>query len=331
MTGSALDRLRLHLHPVDRTIGALLVVSILVGLATSRAGTPEIATLTQLHLALLTALALFAVAAKRWAAAPWVVFGRPLLAIFIVYTLYTSLGRLGMAAMPFRADALLSRIDTRLFGGRDPSLLLEPWLTPARVELCAFFYAFFIPYINLSLMLGALGRPPLERDQFLTGWALIYAISYLGYVFVPAQGPAVLHASDYEVALQGGYFLRTVLRAVEDTGGSMGAFPSLHVGASVYLCVFDLRTHRLRGLTYAPMVLVIYLATVVLRFHYVIDLVMGTLLGLACTRLGPWAFTRWARARQAHGLPALPGGEGDVLPDLPEAGGRGAALVLPAY
>jgi membrane-associated phospholipid phosphatase len=311
---SARSRLGLYLHPVDRAIGALLVVSIVVGVASWRTGVPEVAILTRLHLALLVALVLFCVAASRRGHAPWVVFGRPLLAIVIIYTLYTSLGRLGLASMPFRADETLSALDTWLFAGRDPSLLLEPWLSPGRVEFYAFFYALFIPYINLSLILGSLGRPPVERDQFLTGWAFTYALSYLGYLFLPAQGPVVLHAADYGVALQGGYFLHTILRAVENTGGNLGAFPSLHVGASVYLCLFDVRTSRLRGLTYLPIVLLICVATVVLRFHYVVDLVAGAAIGYACTRLGPWAMARWAKARQGEGLPALPGGEGDVLP-----------------
>jgi membrane-associated phospholipid phosphatase len=111
----------------------------------------------------------------------------------------------------------------------------------------------------------------------------------------------------------------------------MGAFPSLHVGASIYLCLFDLRTSSLRGLTYAPIVLLIYAATLVLRFHYVVDLVAGTLIGLVCTRLGPWAFTRWARARQDRGLPALAGGEGDVLPGFPAPGGDSTRPVLSAH
>jgi hypothetical protein len=47
--------------------------------------------------------------------------------------------------------------------------------------ILSFVYGAFIPYINLSLALGCLGRPPGERDRFLTGWVFTYAISYLGY------------------------------------------------------------------------------------------------------------------------------------------------------
>ena len=51
---------------------------------------------------------------------------------------------------------------------------------------------------------------------------------------------------------------------------------SLHVGAPVLALTFDLRYgDRLRGLVYVPLVLLIALATLVLRYHYVVDLVAG--------------------------------------------------------
>ena len=95
--------------------------------------------------------------------------------------------------------------------------------------MCVFFYSAFIPYINLSLLLNCLGRPAGQRDAFLTGWVITYCISYLGYVFMPGRGPGFLHAADYETALAGGFFYRTVVDAVESTGGLQGVFPSLHV------------------------------------------------------------------------------------------------------
>lgn len=326
-----LGGLRREFHPIDQVISALLLIAVAVGIARLPSSSPEMHRLLALHLLLLAGLVAFAAAAAHWNRAFWTIFARPVLATVIIFTLYTSLGRLGMAAMPYRADLALSRIDTVLFGGSNPTFLLEPWLSRARVEFFSFFYAIFLPYVNLSLLLGSLGRPPLERDQFLTGWVLTYAISYLGYIFLPAQGPGVLHAAQYHVTLEGGYFYHLVTRATEATGGNIGVFPSLHGGASVYLCLFDLRTNRLRGLTYLPIVPLIFIATIVLRIHYVIDLIVGTAVALTCTRLGPRVFTYWARSRQAAGLPALPGGEADVLPALSNSGSGSVASVLPTH
>ena len=64
-------------------------------------------------------------------------------------------------------------------------------------------------------------------------------------------------------------------------GGPHGAFPSLHVGASLFATLFDLR-HRnpLRALIYFPLVAMIALATLVLRYHYAVDLVAALILAI---------------------------------------------------
>src|SRR6185295_18409346 len=128
---------------------------------------------------------------------------------------------------------------------------------------------------------------------------------YLGYIFMPGRGPGAYHEFDYHVTLQGGIFYQMVLDGVQSSGGLQGVFPSLHVGGSVYLCLFDLKTNRLRGLTYLPIVLLIYAATLMLRYHYVVDLVVGTVLAVSCVPLGRRIILHWMQRRQAAGLPAL--------------------------
>jgi hypothetical protein len=320
-------RLFLHLHPGDAALAAILALSVVVAaVRLPSAGTP----LLGLFLVQVGLLVGFLLCVRWWSRReqrPIVSFLRPAVTASIVFTCYTTLGLLGVAAMPYLADSALSRADTALCGV-DPSLWLQRFLTPGRVEFFSFVYGAFIPYVYLSIVLGCLGRPPLERDQFLTGWVFTYAISYLGYLFLPGHGPVVYHAADYAVALEGSFFYDLVVRGVAASGGLQGVFPSLHVGASVYLCLFDLQTNRLRGLTYLPLVLLIYAATLVLRYHYVVDLIAGTLIPAACIPLGRRAFLRWARARQAAHLPALPGGEGDDLSAISDAGESDLAPLL---
>lgn len=328
--------LLLRLHPADRTVLALLTVAaVLAGVRLPAVG----AALVPFAWFQAGLLASFAALVTLWTVReqrPWVPYARAAATVTVIFTCYTSLGKLGVTAWPawseppYRADALLSSIDNHLLGF-DPSLWIQRFQTPGWVEFYSFAYAAFIPYIYVSLALGCLGRPPLERDQFLTGWVFTYALAYLGYLFVPAHGPVIYHEADYDVTLQGGLFYRAVLDGVEASGGLQGVFPSLHVGGSVYLCLFDLRDNRLRGLTHLPLVLLIYVATIMLRYHYVIDLITGTALAAGCIPLGRSVFLAWARRREAAGLPALPGGEGDDLPAIPDAGAAGAARVLPAH
>ncbi len=324
-----MNRVLLRFHPADRAVAAILSIAVLTAIAGWAAGRP-LAGAAAVHALLLAGLGASALLLAVRERSRWVQFVRPAVTVAIVFTLYGSLGALGIAAMPRLADAPLARLDAFLFGG-DPSLAIQPLQTPGRVELMSFVYGAFIPYINLSMVLGCLGRPPGERDRFLTGFIFTYTVSYLGYLFLPARGPVAFHAADYTVALHGGPFHRLVLGCVEASGGAQGAFPSLHVGASLYLCLFDLGTHRLRGLTYLPMVILIYGATVFLRYHYVVDLVAGTAVALFSLWAGPAAFSRWAALRDAAGLPSLPGSEGDVPSTLPGAGQAGARGLLPAH
>jgi hypothetical protein len=294
--------------PSDRILLGLLVLALLVAIVRLPVGGPGIGVLTAVQAALLIGFGICVAAMIVWEQALWVQFVRPAATMIVVFSLYTSLGKLGVAAMPFLADGGLSQFDTKMLGF-NPAFAIQPYQTPAVVEFFSFIYATFIPYIYLSLILGCLGRPPVERDQFLTGWVLTYAISYLGYIFLPAHGPVVYQAQHFQSALAGGTFYDIVVRGNEATGGLQGVFPSLHVGGSVYLCAFDLQTNRLRGLTYLPIVLLIYVATIMLRYHYVIDLIAGTVISLSCVPLGRRVFLLWMRRRETAGLPALPASE----------------------
>jgi membrane-associated phospholipid phosphatase len=196
-----------------------------------------------------------------------------------MFTLYATLGRVTFAAIPWLADPALATVDRLLLAGRSPSLVVDPFVTPVMVEVLSFFYGAFIPYLYISIFLGLVGRAPAEREVFITGFALLYAMSFLGYLFVPARGPIVELAAAYGTPLTGGRFHTLVVTTIDGMGGPHGAFPSLHLGATLYMLIFDLRHgDTLRGLVYVPLAVLIGIATVTLRYHYVVDLLAGAAL-----------------------------------------------------
>ncbi len=198
--------------------------------------------------------------------------------------LYSTLNASTFAAMPWDAEALLAGWDRALFGGVSPSLWLEAYTTPQLTQWLTVAYAFFIPYLYLSIPLGVLCRPETERRDFVDGLALLYGLSFLGYLFLPAGGPSRFYAGQFMADLSGGALYQMVVHTSYQ-GGLHGAFPSLHVGASLFICLFDLKRNRLRGLMYAPLVLGIAAATLVLRWHYVVDVLAGVALVIALTYL----------------------------------------------
>ena len=236
-----------------------------------------------LHSAILGAFALSTRLATRGAEAAWVPWLRSTATVAVILTLYSTLAEPAFVVIGGSRDAALASIDRALACGVDPALAVEPWVDPFRLELFALVYGWFIPFLYISIFLGCFGRPDEERDDFLFGLSLTYAISYLGYLLVPARGPIEHYA--FQAELAGGQFHRIVLAGVEATGGNHGAFPSLHVGATAFVCFYDLRRHPLRGMTYVPMVALITVSTVVLRYHYVIDLIAGLGIAALCAAI----------------------------------------------
>lgn len=254
-----------RLSTQDPALSTVLVSSLLL-VATVAFALRDPAALP-LHAAMLIAFVVVAYAARRH---PLV---RAFAIVAVLMALYQSLAEPAFVVMGRAFDPQLAAIDRLLAGGYDPALVAARWLTPGGLECFSFVYAIFIPYLWLSILLGCIGRPDDERARFVLGLAITYSIAYLGYLFVPSRGPVEFYA--FAAPLHGGRFHALVLESVRQTGGNHGAFPSLHVGASAYLGLFDLRRHLLRGLTYLPLVLLIAVSTVFLRYHYLVDIVTG--------------------------------------------------------
>src|ERR1700730_1733832 len=154
---------RLRVPPSDQVLLGLLGLAVLVAALRLAPGGHEVAVLLAVQSVLLAFFGATVVALARWEKSRRGQWIRAISTVTIIFILYTSLGKLGVAAMPYLADAGLSRADNWLFGF-DPSLAIQRYQTPGRVEFFSFIYGAFIPYIYLSLFLGCLGRPALERD-----------------------------------------------------------------------------------------------------------------------------------------------------------------------
>ena len=245
------------------------------------------------HLAIFSAYCALTVVLSQNIGQTWVPMVRAAAIIAVMFGLYSTLGQAVFAAVPWNGDPTLDMLDTWLFAGTTPALWAERFASYGTVEFFSFCYGFFIPYLYLSILTGLIGRPGRERRRFITGFAVLYAVSFLGYLFVPAKGPIVQNAAEFAVPLSGGVFHGMVLHVIESAGGPHGAFPSLHVGAAAYACLFDWRYNRLRSATYLPLVILIALATVLLRYHYVIDWLAGLMFaGFAFWSSHAWT-SRW--------------------------------------
>lgn len=218
-------------------------------------------------------------------------------AIGAMFFLYMSLGHAAFAAIPWDGDPWVREWDRLLFFGVEPVVVASDLLAahPWALEPLALFYVAFIPYVYVSLFLGLVGRPARVRSTFALAFVILYGMSFMGYLFVPARGPVVEMTDVLLTPLEGGFFHGLVLDAIVAAGGPHGAFPSLHVGASLLVALTDLRHgDPLRGLIYLPLVAMICLATVALRYHYVVDVFAGVLLAWTALRMAEGMMRRFA-------------------------------------
>lgn len=189
-------------------------------------------------------------------------------------------------------DHRLIALDRAWFG--DVVAFLRPFWKPGLVD---FLYLCYWSYFPLAFVLGAAlwnrgdGRAFRESVAvLLTGWYL----SYLGYFLVPAVGP--LHVADAirDPALSGwlvGDFFHAALLKVEGEIGD--AFPSGH--ALIAMLSLALAWRHARRLFWGILVPAsgLIVATIALRYHYVVDVAASAALAPAALALGRWIDRAW--------------------------------------
>lgn len=173
-------------------------------------------------------------------------------------------------------DAIMQRIDRVLFFGNDPLGLLEAMIWKPLTELLAFGYSFYA--VLYPLVLGTIlvtgGRRALRISAFRIGVALL--IAYVGYCLVPVKGPLFTRAFTVPLDM---YMVGPIKEAMMDaTRISYDCFPSMHTCCTILLGVSAYTWARKLFWFIAPIVVLMPLACVYLRYHYVIDVLVGAAL-----------------------------------------------------
>jgi hypothetical protein len=211
------------------------------------------------------------------------------------------------AASSRAVDASLYAFDLKVFGV-EPCVAWDRFVSPQSVEWFAFFYFgyFFILALNV-LPFMFLGRNLHVLARFAFGMSMVFCVGHVLYVVVPGYGPYAYLAGSFGHELSGGTFWRLVQEAVASAGAQKDIFPSLHTAVPSFLAVFSFRHRRdqwpfrytwpLAAFAASQIVL----ATMFLRWHYLVDILAGLTLAVvsdqAAERLVSWDERRRAAAR----------------------------------
>ena len=201
-------------------------------------------------------------------------------------------------------DAQLYALDRRLFGV-EPTLWVDRFVTPRFVEWFAFFYFSYFVLVALHFLpMVFFSRRPRLFAEFAMSSFLLFCTAHLLYFVVPGWGPYRFLAGHYVHALPHGRWYDLVLETVNAGGALKDIFPSLHTAGPTLMALFSYRHRDKLPFKYTwPIVaffaLNIMAATIVLRWHYAIDVVAGVILAVVMVNVGA-AASRWEEDRRAQ-------------------------------
>jgi membrane-associated phospholipid phosphatase len=259
-------------------------------------------------------LLLLALAQKVWPGSPIVKGLRetlPFLACILIYTnLHDTIGFVN----PHDVHHVLAALDRQIFGVV-PCVWAEQFITPLRTEVMSFFYANFF-WIAPSTALILLARRRLAEFRVTTlGVLLCFYLGYFLYVAFPAAPPRLVLVYEFTRDLRGYSRMFSSLNAQAFAllpVDSRAAFPSLHAAVSLVSLFYAWRYVRVWFWILVPFCLGLWVSTVYLRHHYVVDLFAGWLLAPVAIWVAPRLDAWWAQRQRALGYTPARGAPGHL-------------------
>jgi membrane-associated phospholipid phosphatase len=225
---------------------------------------------------------------------------------------YRETEELNRMFVPTYLDPFFIRLDEAWFGCQ-PSLELMMVLPYRGVSelLYASYFSYYLMIVGTGLALFFR-----NRDQFfhyLTVLCFLFYACYLCYIVLPVIGPRVFFGCEgyhlpasvqpaappfFPEAVQAGVFYQ-VMRWIYDVFEAQGAaFPSSHVAVAICSAYFSfLYLKRIRVL-HGTAVVLLCLATVYCRYHYVVDVLAGILVAAALIPAGNQLYAAFGSGRE---------------------------------
>jgi membrane-associated phospholipid phosphatase len=201
-------------------------------------------------------------------------------------------------------DALLIAWDQKLFGVQ-ASVALQPFISPPLTGWMSFAYFFHLLNIPIIACFIYLRRPRRYFREMMCGVLVICFLGILGYLAVPAIGPLYTLRDQYTVPLSEplAIFNRQV-DFMDFARIRRDVFPSLHVGISFLVWLYAYRSSRRLFWILSPLILSLWISTVYLRYHYLVDVLAGLALAPLSFWLTRWLFESWGEITLSVPFPA---------------------------
>jgi membrane-associated phospholipid phosphatase len=204
----------------------------------------------------------------------------------ITSLIYNQMGRLIHSIFPFWLDSLIDTFEVGVFGIR-PNVWISRFASATLTDVMMYAYVGYVPLIPLVAYYCYRSAGNRALEEYLGAITLTFLICYFLYILLPVAGPSRFLAP---IDLRPDP-ASAISMAVEYMKSNVhlpgGAFPSAHCAATAVMCAFLFRHSRAWGALFLPVAALIYISTVYGTFHYVVDVIAGTLIAVAGITAAP--------------------------------------------
>lgn len=180
-------------------------------------------------------------------------------------------------------DYLVQKWEFGLFGVL-PNIYLEQFARPWLTELLSFGYiSYYLFFLIPPFIFYFYKRDRLEKLIF--AMALVYYISFLGFIVFPVASPRFALAGQFQAPLQGYLLPKIQGRLMETWALRGGAMPSSHVAMAVASMLVTKRYFKRLYPIMLILAILIMLGAIYGRYHYITDVAVGTTLGIVAVKI----------------------------------------------
>lgn len=214
-----------------------------------------------------------------------------LLAITIFFTLCTS--NITLISLHLLQQGEFAWLDQPIWQLEQPLFHHLLALPLPYIPLDILYNGCWINQLGILLLVMALSRDSRQVFCYAAGFILLFFCGrFLGLLF-PVKGPAFLHPEIFThlnglMSAKAMHYIADIMQAGKTDFlrsailvGGVSALPSLHIAMISYSALWFFRLCRWTVFLTLPWVLTVWLATIVLGWHYAVDGLGGLLLGTA--------------------------------------------------
>ncbi len=198
----------------------------------------------------------------------------------------------------------LAAFDERLFG-MQPTVWAEQFYHPRLTDWFSFAYMSYYWITLLLITWLYLKKRYHEFRVVMFTMMIAYYIGFLGYILFPAASPYVVIYDHYKIDIwEGTSFISEWVQALVSLSPDRvrDAFPSMHNAITFLTMLMAWRYNKIIFWTLLPLAVSLVLATVYLRYHFVVDIIAGVGVMFLAVHLSPRLESWWQEQQRNQGI-----------------------------